>query len=112
MNHRVLKAVACLAVALSAAPATSAEITKFGKTCIGNFGLSKSVCLSSNGKTISSSYRFRGTIPTKGTHTGCSLKGSSIACSGGTYMTSQGSGKMGAVVVKLSKGKPVSIAWR
>lgn len=101
-----------LFAAFTATSAVAAEIPKFGKSCVANFKATTSICLSSNGKTISSSYKFRGTIPTRGTHTGCSLKGSSIVCAGGAYKTAQGSGKMNPVVVKLTKGKPVSIVWR
>lgn len=107
-----LVAAALLIVPLSATSAIAGDIPKFGKTCVGNSGQSSSICLTSNGTTVSSTYLFRGKIRTSGSHTGCSTKGSSIKCSGGTYRTSQGSGKMNPVTVKISNGKPASISWR
>ena len=92
--------------------AAAAEIPKFGKTCVGNSGLSTSICLTSNGSSVASTYIFRGKYRTTGMHKGCSLKGNSISCSSGSYKTSEGSGKMNPVVIKLSKGKPISIRWR
>lgn len=112
MSHT--KIIACLTVAtiFTAAPALAAGIPKFGKTCVGNFGKSSNICISSNGKTVSSTYTFRGTIPTKGSHTGCSEKGDTIVCTGGQYRTSLGNGKMTRVVIKLKNDKPTSMAWR
>jgi len=97
--------------ALSSASAMASDIPKFSKTCVGDFGLSSSICLSSNGTSISSSYIFRKKYRTTGSHKGCSLKGSTIKCTGGTYRTSEGSGKMNSVTVKLSNGKPTSLRW-
>ncbi len=93
-------------------PAIGAETVKFGKTCIGNSGSTRDICLSFNGKTISSWYKYRASVPTTGTHTGCDVKGSTLTCSGGSWRTARGSGKMNPVTVKLSNGKPVSISWR
>lgn len=95
-----------------AGPALAEGIPKFASTCVGNFKQSTNICLSSNGKTIASSYIFRGTYPTKGTHTGCSASGNSITCTGGQYRTGVESGSMNRVVVTLKDGKPVSMAWR
>lgn len=103
---------AVFAAAINATSALAADTPKFGKTCVGNSGLSSSICLTSNGKTIASTYIFRGKFRTKGLHKGCALKGNSITCAGGTYSTPQGSDKMNRVVVKLNSGKPVSIVWR
>lgn len=98
--------------AVVSTPVAASDIPKFGKNCVPDYKESSSICLTSNGKVISSTYMFRGKFRTRGTHSGCSLKGSSISCSGGTWRTSQGTGKMNPVVVKLSKDKPVSIRWR
>lgn len=100
------------ALSLLATPAVAANAVKFGKTCIGHNGSTRDICLSFDGKTVSSSYKFRGSIPTRGTHTGCSVKGNTLSCSGGAYRTSRGSGEMNPVVIKLSNGKPVSVRWR
>lgn len=108
------KIVAAVAVAATfvSTPALAAGIPKFGKTCVGNFGKSSNICITSNGKSVSSTYTFRGTIPTKGSHTGCSAKGDTITCTGGQYRTSVGNGKMTRVVIKLKNAKPTSMAWR
>ncbi len=105
----------CLVAAVTTgsyvAPSAAADVPKFGKTCVGKSGWNTDVCVSSNGKTLSSSYKFKGTLPTRGTHTGCSADGSTISCSSGTYMTSKGSGKMNPIRVKLAGGKPVTLNW-
>ena len=106
--------IAGLAFAFTAAMQMSpaaADVPKFGKTCVGKSGWNTNVCVSSNGKTLSSSYKWKGSVATTGTHTGCSASGSTISCSGGTYRTSSGSGKMNPVRVKLANGKPVSMNW-
>ncbi len=103
---------AMVAFATFAIPASAAETVKFGKTCIGRSGSTADICLAFNGKTITSSYKYRGSVPTRGTHTGCSVKGNTLVCTGGRWATSSASGKMNRVTVKLAKGAPVSITWR
>lgn len=94
-----------------AAPAVADGVPKFGKTCLGNVGRNTNVCISSNGTSLASTYNWRGNVPTQGKHSGCKLSGSTINCSGGTYSTSQGSGRMDPISVKVSGGKPISLRW-
>lgn len=96
----------------SAVPASAEGIPKFGNTCVGNFGKSTNICISSNGSFVSSSYTFRGSIATKGTHKGCSAKGDTIVCTGGVYKTNQGNGDLTRVVIDMKNGKPAAMAWR
>lgn len=110
MKFTMISAVA--AGLLFAFPSIGAEQVKFGKTCVSTPNKAKDVCVSFNGKTASSTYKHRGTIPTKGTHTGCAVKGNILTCSGGTWRAAGESGKMGSVTIKLAKGKPVSMSWR
>ncbi len=110
-RHSVIAGLAIALVAGTYSAPASADVPKFGKTCLGKSGWNTDVCVSSNGKTLSSTYKWKGKVSTRGSHTGCKLNGSTIACSGGTFTTSQGSGKMDAASVKLSNGKPVSMRW-
>ncbi len=103
--------LAGLSVLTMSSPTIAGELPSFGKTCIGKSGWNTNVCLSSNGTTITSNYNWKGSVATKGTHTGCSVSGSTISCSGGKYSTERGSGKMDPIRVKLSNGKPSSIRW-
>jgi hypothetical protein len=112
IKRHMLSASIISFVTMAVTPALADGIPKFGSTCVGNFGKSTNICISSNGKTVSSSYTFRGSIATKGTHTGCSSKADSITCTGGQYRTSQGDGAMTRVVISLNKGKPTAMAWR
>lgn len=107
----ILASVA-FSVFLFPAAASANDIPKFGKTCIGSFQLSKNICLSSNGKTVSSTYMFRGNLPTQGTHTNCALKGKTIVCSGGQYRTARGDGKMNSVSITMRGNVPASMTWR
>ncbi len=102
---------ALVVIAFSATASLAAEIPKFGKTCVGSVQNASSICLSSNGKSVSSSYMFRKKWRTAGSHKGCSLSGSTIKCTGGTWKTSDGSGPMNPVTIKLSNGKPTAIRW-
>lgn len=94
------------------APAYADTIPRFGSTCIGNSGQSSDICISSNGRVVSSNYLFRKQYKTTGKHTGCFSTSTKITCSGGSYKTSESSGKMNGVIINLKAGKPVSMAWR
>lgn len=112
MRFTQIVAATAIASTFIAAPALADGIPKFGKTCVGNSGKSSNICLTSNGKNVSSTYVFRGTIATKASHTGCSMKGSTIVCTGGQYRTNVGNGKLTRVVIKLNGDKPTGITWR
>jgi hypothetical protein len=79
-------------------------------TCIGNSGQSSDICISSNGRVVSSTYLFRKHYKIKGTHTGCFGTTAKITCSGGSFKTADGSGKLTRVVISLKDGKPVSMS--
>jgi hypothetical protein len=104
-------AVAAIATLSWSQPTLSAQEIKFGRTCVSTPNNASDVCVSFNGKTASSTYKHRKTIPTKGTHTGCSATATEVSCSGGTWNAAGESGQMGPVTIKLSKGKPVSMSW-
>lgn len=107
----IIAAISSLAL-LALSSAAHADIPKFGSTCIPvTSGASKNVCVSSNGTTMASKYKFRNSVPTTGKHTGCKARGETIFCSGGSYATSQGSGGMPGFSVKLKGGKPISASW-
>lgn len=59
------------------------DIPKSGKTCVGKVGRNTRVCVSSNGSTLSSSYNWRGSVATRGSHTSCSASGNTITCKSG-----------------------------
>lgn len=73
-------------------------------TCIGNSGQSSDTCISSNGRVVSSTYLFRKQYKTKGTHTGCFGTTAKIICSGGSFKTTDGNGKLTRVVISLKDG--------
>ena len=112
LKRTLVSIIPLVALFGATAPAFGDGIPKFGSTCVGSSGKSTNICISSDGRTIRSSYIFRGQYPTKGTHTGCSLSGNSITCNGGKYQTAQGSGAMNTVVVTMKNGKPTAMAWR
>lgn len=103
--------VASAFLVLTSGIAAADGLPKFGKTCVGKSGWNTNVCVSSNGTTLSSSYNWKGSVPTTGKHTGCKISSDVISCSGGTYTTASGSGRMDPVRVKLAGGKPVSMNW-
>lgn len=112
MNIRLCLAAAAAAAACTLSfPAAADGLPQFGKTCIGKSGWNTNVCLSSDGKVVNSSYNWKGSVATKGKHTGCKATASSISCSGGSFSTASGSGAMDPITVKLKDGKPVSINW-
>lgn len=104
--------VALLALLASGTMAMADGIPKFGKTCIGSVGKSTKVCLTSNGKTVSSTYMFLGKFSTQGQHTSCTVKAKTITCKSGNYRTSQESGKMSGVVITMRGNAPAAMAWR
>ncbi|MFB2550895.1 hypothetical protein [Ensifer soli] len=109
---KTFAATLILAAVALGAPAASAEVKPFGSTCVKvTKGASKTVCVAWNGKTIASTDKFRNTIPTRGQHTGCKASDAVIACSGGTYATGEGSGRMPPFKVRLKAGKPVAANW-
>jgi hypothetical protein len=112
IKHTLVSIIFLSASFGAAVPVLADGIPKFGSTCVGDFKQSTKICISSDGATIRSSYIFRGRYPTKGTHTGCSLAGNKITCTGGKYQTSQSSGAMNTVVVTMKNSKPISMAWR
>ncbi|WP_312944464.1 hypothetical protein [Agrobacterium sp.] len=62
--------------------------------CVGNSGQSSDICISSNGRVVSSTYLFRKQYKTKGTHTGCFGTMAKITFCGGSFKTADGSGKL------------------
>ena len=111
MNIRLGLIIAATAVVGFSLPAAADGIPQFGKTCVGKAGWNSDVCLSSNGTTISSTYKWKGTVATKGKHTGCKATAAAIKCSGGSFSTAKGSGTMDPITVKLKDGQPSSIKW-
>src|SRR5690349_20756306 len=81
-------------------------------TCVGNSGQSSDICISSNGRVVSSTYLFRKYYKTKCTHTGCFGATAKIICCGGSFETADGNGKLTRVVISLKDGKPVSMSWQ
>lgn len=108
--------MACVAAATvvfaANTPAFADTIPRFGSTCVGNSGQSSDICISSNGRVVSSTYLFRKQYKTKGTHTGCFGTTAKITCSGGSFKTTDGNGKLTRVVISLKDGKPVSMSWQ
>lgn len=108
--------MACIAAATVVfavnTPAFADTIPRFGSTCVGNSGQSSDICISSNGRVVSSTYLFRKQYKTKGTHTGCFGTTAKITCSGGSFKTTDGNGKLTRVVISLKDGKPVSMSWQ
>lgn len=111
MNIRLGFIIAATAAIGFSLPAAADGLPQFGKTCVGKSGWNTDVCLSSNGKTMSSSYKWQGKVATKGKHTGCSATASAIKCSGGSFSTASGSGTMDPITVTLKNGKPSSVRW-
>ena len=100
-----------LTTALSTTPSFSAEQLRFGKTCLSTPNNASDVCVSFDGKTASSTYKHQKQYPTRGTHTACTASDSAVKCSGGRWASGGNSGSMGPITIKISKGKPVSMAW-
>jgi hypothetical protein len=111
MNIRLGLVIAATAAIGFALPAAADGLPKFGKTCIGKSGWNTDVCLASNGKTVSSTYKWKGSVATKGKHTGCTATASAIRCSGGSFSTPNGSGAMDPITVTVKNGKPSAIKW-
>lgn len=107
----VIVALIAAGTALLTTPTSAAEQVKFGKTCVGTPNNASNVCVSFNGKTASSTYKHQKQYATQGKHTGCTASESAVKCSGGTWSSGGNSGSMGPITIKLSKGKPVSMAW-
>jgi hypothetical protein len=104
---------ACLLLMTSASLAQS--VPKFAATCVPvTSGAAQQVCVSSNGKSLSSRYMFRGTTDTTATHTNCSMQGPTIMCTGGAWQTATGTkgAQTNMFAVQTNGGKPVSAYWQ
>lgn len=90
-------------------------VPKFGATCVPvTSGAAQQVCVSSNGKSLSSRYMFRGSTDTTATHTSCSMQGAIIMCTSGSWQTVSGNkgNQTNMFAVQTSGGKPVSAYWQ
>jgi hypothetical protein len=88
---------------------------KFGAACIPfTSGAAQQVCVSSNGKSLSSRYMFRGSTDTTASHTNCSMQGSIIMCTSGTWQAASGNkgNQTNMFAVQTNGGKPVSAYWQ
>lgn len=95
---------------IGAAASASADVPAFKSTCVKvTYGQTKQACVASNGKTLSSRFVW-GQNPTTAVHTGCTLRGDAIRCSGGKWKNATGTGTHPPIVVKMAKGRPVSAA--
>lgn len=100
---------------LMAGSSLAQSVPKFGATCIPvTSGAAQQVCVSSNGKSLSSRYMFRGTTDTTATHTNCSMQGAIIMCTGGSWQTASGNkgAQTNMFAVQTSGSKPVSAYWQ
>src|SRR3712207_1706831 len=110
---RLCLASACLLLMTGAAAAQS--IPKFGSSCVPvTSGAAPQVCVSSNGKSLASRYMFRGSVDTSATHTNCSVSGSTIMCTGGSWQTTTGGkgAQTATFGVQMNGAKPVSAYWQ